>query len=285
MNRPLVLSVIERLLPMTLIALFYLVLTGAVAGIMVGFLGVGGGAILTPLCLMAFPKSGYDGNELIRVVFGTNMFLVAILSVSAAVKHHSNKKIDWRLVASMSPLAVIGSFAGAWLATVVDPGVLKKMFASILVISSLLLIIRGSEKPSVVSLKRELLPRRLLPFLGFFAGLLGGFLGIGGGIVMIPALILIFAYPVDRVAATSSSIIIFIGISGMISYMLHGGDTLALPGWSTGYVWWSAALPLALGGIPTARLGAVLNAKTHDTIMQRIFGAVLFLTAVKIFFS
>jgi uncharacterized membrane protein YfcA len=102
---------------------------------------------------------------------------------------------------------------------------------------------------------------------------------------MIPALILIFAYPVDRVAATSSSIIVFIGLTGMAAYMWHGMNALNLPGWSTGYVWLSAAIPLAIGGVPMARVGAMLNARTHDKLLQRIFGAAMFIISMRIFLS
>lgn len=270
---------------MTAVSILYLVLTGVLAGIAAGFLGIGGGAILTPLCLMIYPTLGFDSGEIVHVIFGTNMFLVAVFSLSAVAKHHRNNKIDWRIVALMAPMAVVGSFAGGWAATIVDAAVLKKAFSALLIVSSVLLVVRGSTKPSSSSLHGALLSRRLVPLLGFVTGFLGSFLGVGGGVIMIPALILLFAYPVDKVAAASSSIIVFIGMSGMSSYMMHGGNAMELPGWSTGYVWWSAALPLALGGIPAARVGAMLNAKTHDKTLQRIFGAVIFVIALKIFFS
>ncbi|MHB9028446.1 MAG: TSUP family transporter, partial [Candidatus Latescibacterota bacterium] len=55
--------------------------------------------------------------------------------------------------------------------------------------------------------------------------------------------------------------------------------------WSSGYVWWSAAIPLMAGGVPMAMIGAWLNARTRAKILQRIFGAVLFLLAIRILFS
>ena len=58
-----------------------------------------------------------------------------------------------------------------------------------------------------------------------------------------------------------------------------------LPGYSIGYVWWSAALPLMVGGIPMAQVGAWLNSKTHDTLLKRIFGLVILIISIKIFFQ
>ncbi len=270
---------------MTPFSLLLLFATGAAAGISAGFLGIGGGAVLTPLCLLIYPTLGIHEDVMIRVIFGTNMFLVVVFSLSAVLKHHGNNKIDWRTVAVMAPLAIMGSFAGAWAASLMASGGLKMAFAVLLTVSSLLIIIRGSTKPAGGrSDHRPLLPMKLLPLLGFVTGFAGSFLGIGGGVVMIPTLILVFAFPVDRVAATSSSIIIFIGLTGMFSYMWHGQGAAHLPPFSAGYVWWAAAFPLALAGIPMARVGARLNAMTRDRHLQRIFGVVLFFLAIKIIF-
>ncbi len=186
-------------------------------------------------------------------------------------------------MATLGPLAILGSILGAWIASIIDPWLIKKGFGLLLMVSSLLIVMRGTTKPVIKTQgTRPLLPIELLPSLGFVAGFAGSLLGIGGGIVMIPALILLFHFPMEKVAGTSSSVIIFIGISGTIGYIFHSYNTIDLPGWSTGYVWWQAAIPLALGGMPMARVGAWLNSKTEALTLKRIFGAILFIIAVRI---
>ncbi|MDP2983947.1 MAG: sulfite exporter TauE/SafE family protein [Candidatus Latescibacter sp.] len=271
---------------MPLIYILELLLAGAVAGFGAGYLGIGGGAILTPVCLILYPALGVTTPDLVKIIFGTNMFLVTAFSISAALRHHRNSRVDWRTVAIMSPIAVFGSITGSWAASVASPVMLKKAFAVLLIVSSLLIILKGSTKPAGPRQGGPILSGKFLLILGFVTGFLGSFLGIGGGIVMIPALILLFALPVAVVAGTSSSIIIFIGIASTLSYMWYGqGMQFTLPGWSTGYVWWSAAIPLMLGGIPAATLGACLNAKTHSRVLQRIFGAFLLALALRILLS
>lgn len=260
-----------------------LFLTGGLAGVLAGFMGVGGGAILTPICLLVYPMLGVDGGELVRIIFGTNMFLVAMFSISAVLRHHGNRRIDWRAVRIMVPVAVIGSIAGSWAAVEANPLLLKKAFAILLIVLSALIVLKGSTRPKGPASETPLLSRKFLPVLGFITGFAGSMLGIGGGLIMIPFLILLFSVPVTLVAGTSSAIIIFIGIGATVSYMFHGqGAGLDLPGWSTGYVWWSAAIPLMLGGVPMAAFGAWLNARTRARVLQRIFGAVLLILALRI---
>jgi len=270
---------------MTLFFIAMLIGTGALAGLAAGYMGIGGGAVLTPLCLFVYSIIGIQSGELVKVIFGTNMFLVMVFSISAVQKHHSNKKIEWRTVMVMGLPAVLGSFAGAWLASLIQSVVLEKAFAAMLFTSSVLIVLRGSAKPQGDgSDRRAMLPLKLLPALGFVTGFVGSLLGVGGGVVMIPSLILLFALRMDKVAGTSSSVIIFIGFTGMLSYMWYGRGLVDLPGWTTGYIWWSAAIPLAIGGIPMARLGAMLNSRTRQKLLRRIFGFVLLVISLKMFF-
>ena len=270
---------------MSVITIIELVLTGALAGLTAGFMGVGGGAVLTPICLIVYPAIGITSDDLVKIIFGTNMFLITVFSLSAVLKHHSNRKIDWNSVAVMGPLAIVGSVFGGWLASHSDPSTLIKSFAVLLAVSSVLIVFKGSTKPAGKDEgAKPLLPMRLLPLVGFIGGAFGSFLGIGGGAIMIPIMILAFAFPVDKIAGTTSSIFIFIGLFGMLSYMWYGRGMTDLPGWSTGYVWWSGAIPVALGGVPMAQVGAWINSKTHARLLQRLFGLILLIIALKILF-
>jgi uncharacterized protein len=269
---------------MTAASILALLATGAIAGIIAGFMGIGGGAILTPLCLMIFPAMGVGDESLIRVIFGTNMFLVTVFSLSAVSRHLGAATIDRRTILIMGIPAIFGAVTGSWTSSIVQAASLKSAYAVLLLISSILIVTRGGTKPTSGK-DHAFIPHRFKPLLGFVAGYLGSLLGLGGGVLMIPGLILLFAYPLDRVAATSSSVIIFIGLAGMGAYMWYGAGAVSLPGWSTGWVWWSAAIPMALGGVPMARVGAWLNTKTHDRILKRVFGAVLFIIAIKLLIS
>jgi uncharacterized membrane protein YfcA len=259
-----------------------LLLTGASAGLAAGFLGIGGGAILTPLCLVIFPAIGVYGDELLKVIFGTNMLLVTVFSFSAVALHHSSNMIDWGLIKKLGPLSILGSITGALTASVADTSILRLGFAVILVFASVMIFLRNTRyfKPKNST---PILKPSFLPLVGLTAGFIGSFLGLGGGVVIIPVLILLFHYPVERVAPTSSSLIIFTGLTGTIAYMFQGNN-IELPGISAGYVWLSAAIPIMLGGVPLARVGAWLNLRTGNAALQKFFAALLLVIGIKILF-
>jgi uncharacterized protein len=259
-----------------------LLLTGAAAGLMAGFFGVGGGFIITPLCLLVYPALGIDNGNLIKIIFGTNMFVVTAFSVSAVIMHAKKGNVLWKIVLIIAPLAVLGSLAGSLLASHTDSSSLKKAFAVFLLLAAAITFKnRKGEVDGSGIIARPLLTEKYLPALGGLAGFLGSFLGIGGGIVMISPMILLFGLPIKKVAGTSSAVIIFIGITATIGYMFFGPD-LEIPGLSTGYVWWSAALPLVIGGVPMARFGALMNSKTHGDVLKILFCVIIFAIGLKL---
>lgn len=267
---------------MDLTGFIELLLTGAAAGLMAGFFGVGGGFIITPLCLLVYPALGIENDNLIKIIFGTNMFVVTAFSVSAVIMHAQKGNVLWKIVLIIAPLAVLGSLAGSWSASHADPSNLKKAFAVFLLIAAVVTFKKNSQSAEGFGIaNRPLLTEKYLPVLGIITGFLGSFLGIGGGIVMISPMILLFGLPIKKVAGTSSTVIIFIGITATIGYMFFGPD-LKIPGLSTGYVWWSAALPLVIGGVPMARYGALLNSKTHGDVLKTLFCVIIFAIGIKI---
>ena len=147
---------------MPLINILELLLAGAAAGFGAGYLGIGGGAILTPVCLILYPVLGVVTPDLVKIIFGTNMFLVTAFSAASAMRHHRNNRVDWRTVAVMVPVAVIGSIFGSWAASTASPVMLKKAFAVLLIVSSLLIVLKGSTKPDGRIDGSSILSRRFL---------------------------------------------------------------------------------------------------------------------------
>ena len=118
-----------------------------------------------------------------------------------------------------------------------------------------------------VRLRRLMLDRKLLA-IGGGGGLLSGLLGVGGGIVMVPALVLWARYSQREAHAVSLGAIIPISAAGIATYGIAGEVR-----------WWQA-LGLAAGSIAGAPLGARLLARIDERLLKVVFG--LFLVAVAV---
>ena len=127
---------------------------------------------------------------------------------------------------------------------------------------------RGTD-PAVAPADHEL--RRnlwLLVVIGVMAGSLSGFLGVGGGIVMVPAFTNWVGLPLKRAIATSLVCVGLVSIPGTITHQLLGD------------IDWLFALPLVVGAVPGARVGAHLAIRASDRALRITVGSVLGTIAV-----
>jgi uncharacterized membrane protein YfcA len=114
----------------------------------------------------------------------------------------------------------------------------------------------------------------ILIFIGLLAGLLSGMFGIGGAIIVIPALVFILGLSQHQAQGTS------------LAFMLPPVGILATWNyWKEGYVNWKFALILSLTFFVGAYLGSQFSVNVSDKLLRRIFGGLLMLIAVKMIFS
>lgn len=110
-------------------------------------------------------------------------------------------------------------------------------------------------------------PWRLV-LIGAVAGLFSGLLGIGGGIVMVPAFSGWLRIPLKETIATSLACVAVIATPGMVTHAIQG------------HIDWSYALPLAIGVIPGARIGAHLTITMHERVLRLAVATVLGVVAL-----
>ncbi len=114
----------------------------------------------------------------------------------------------------------------------------------------------------------------LLLLIGLVSGLLAGVLGVGGAIIVIPALVFILGMSQHQAQGTSLAFMVPpIGILATWNY------------WKAGYVNWKFALVLAITFMAGAYLGSLFSLQIPDKVLRKIFGVLLFVAAAKMFFS
>ena len=93
-------------------------LLGAVAGFFAGLLGVGGGAIMVPVLALMFSAQGFPKEHLMHLALGTSMAAIVFTSISSLRAHHRHGAVHWNIVRTITPGILVGTFAGAQLASV-----------------------------------------------------------------------------------------------------------------------------------------------------------------------
>ncbi len=232
-----------------------LVVSGAVVGFAAALLGVGGGFILVPVMYWAMAGAGVAEDVALRTAFGTSLLVIIPTVLSSTWRHHKKGAVVWRVALILGGCGAIGALAGSTLAAYLPGEALRVGFGVfILVVSARMLV--GIRAEGVIT--DWTLSPRLLPLiaLGLSMGIISGLTGLGGGALMVPALVLLFRFPMLRAVATSSAAIIFTAPGGIIGYIVHG---LGVPGrlpYSIGYVNLAVFLALVALSVPMAQLGA-----------------------------
>lgn len=236
---------------MSLLIDICIVLTGVFVGVLGGLLGFGGSSISTPLLRMIFRIPPY-------YALASPLPMTLVSASISSMKYHSEGLIDWDVVWRMLPLIIPGSFLGAYATKYIDGRVLMLLTALFLIYVALRFL--GSHGGFRI---KNVAPWKLW-VAGFFTGLLSGMLANGGGILIVPILVLL-GLGVKRAIGTSVALVLF---SAIPSILVH---------WYLGHIDWLLTLYLTLGAIPGAYLGAHITVGMRRDKLKRMYGIFLFL--------
>ncbi len=260
-----------------LIYILALLVTGALVGLVSGMLGVGGCFIMIPVQYWVLTAMGIDPTLAIRVAFGTNLLVVLPTALSGALRHHKKNAVLWKQGVILGLTSIPFTFAGAWVASNLPGSVLKTIFGFAILLGALRMAtahpIRVHGEPHANPLTYAL--------LGMIFGFVTGLIGIGGGVLMVPLMVVFLNYHMHEAVATSTAVMTFTSLGGAIAYMLYGLGVHGLPPYSIGYVNLLQWILLAGTSIPMAQVGAHLAHKIHPHGLKWIFIAVMVYMGLK----
>ena len=257
-----------------------LLAAGAGAGFIAGLLGVGGGIIIVPVLFQVFGLFDVPDAVRMHAAVGTSLSTIIATSLSSMRSHHRRGSVDWSLLRSWAPWVAVGVVAGAALAAVVSGPVLTGVFASgVLVIAGYLALapegLRLASSP----------PRGVVRAgVGGTIGCVASMMGIGGGTLSVPTMVLC-GYPVRLAVGTSSAIGMIIATFGTAGFAVAGWGAEGVPPGSIGYVNLLAFAILVPMTVSFAPLGARVAHKIAPRILRIAFAAFLLLTATSMWLS
>ena len=241
-----------------IIYVLVLLITGIVVGFASGLLGVGGGFIMVPVQIWALTSIGIDPTIATRVALGTSLGVILPTALSGCHGHACRGVMMWRPGIDMGLSGLLGAFLGGTIATHIPGDFLRKFFGLVVLASALLLLFSGR-----ISLKGSGTPRDEFKeniskylLLGSIVGLVSGLSGIGGGVILVPAMVIAIGFTMHQAVGTSSIAIAIISIGGILSYALNGQGVIGLPPHSFGYInilQWAllsgTSIPMAQAGV------------------------------------
>jgi uncharacterized membrane protein YfcA len=229
-------------------------LFGALSGTLGGLMGVGGGILLVPLLLHFLGQSQHQAQ-------GTSLAFIIPMAVVAVIPYVQNDSVPWALVGMLALGAVPGVMTGAAVARRTPAGRLRFWFGFAILAAALRLLIAPP-----AGLGGSPWPLAWNAPLGYAIGTLAGLLGVGGGVFLVPALVLGQGLSQHSAQGVSLALIVPIGLVGTVSYARRGhSGTRLLPA-------------LFAGGILGGWLGATLAHTLRGPTLSRAFA--LFLVVV-----
>jgi uncharacterized membrane protein YfcA len=233
------------------------VAVGALSGVLSGMFGIGGAVLTTP----AIRVLGATALEAI----GSTLPSILPSSISGSLRYNREGFVRHRIMMITSAFGIPASVIGSRLSRAVPGNGHALMIATaVLVGYTAYRTALPSTLPPDASLPETLRESwRLLGLIGIAAGALSGLLGIGGGILMVPAFSTLVGLPLKDTIATSLACVGVFAIPGTITHAIQGDIN------------WTFALALAAGVIPGARFGAHFTIGTTDRTLRYTVGIAL----------
>ena len=246
---------------------------GVCVGFFSGLLGIGGGALMVPLLAFIFAAKGFPAPYVVHLALGTCVAAMLFTAASSARSHHRHKAVNASVLMRMVPGIIVGTLAGAALASRLDARLLTIAFTALIFYAATLMLIDVDTRT-----KREL-PG--IARLSLVAGAIGLFssLTATGGAAMVVAYLVRRNLSVHEAIGTASAVSWSLALAGTIGYLAAGAAVPGLPPWSIGFVYLPALAWIVAASMLMAPLGAAVAHRTPGRTLKRVFAVVLYALA------
>jgi len=233
---------------------------GLVAGFLSGLFGVGGGILIVPALVLAMRMDQ-------RLAHGTSLAAVLPIALSSTLGYGLEGKIDWPVAVLLSAGAVGGAVVGTHVLHVLPRRALALSFGILLVLTAVRLLVDHADAGGRGDLGVG--TGIALVLLGVATGGLAGLLGVGGGIFMVPAMVVLFRIPPAVARGTSLAVIIPTSVMGTWRNRRKGNADLPV------------AVVVGLAGVVSAFAASQVSVGMSETTSNVLFALLLLVVAAR----
>ena len=258
--------------------MIYIVIGALIIGMTLGLMGSGGSILTVPVLTYLL---GHNS----KAAIAESLVIVGGIAVVAMVPYAKSKQIDWRSVVLFGLPGMVGTYGGAWLAEFVSGTVQLTLFALVMLVAATMMF-RRSNVGQASSLSEEHAGRQAgnLPYgrqaawkigaEGLVVGVITGLVGVGGGFLIVPALVVLGGLSMRVAIGTSLAVIALKSASGFYKYL----DVLEDVGASID--WLTVAAFVAIG-VAGSLAGKRISARVNQRTLRHAFA--LFLIGMGLF--
>ncbi len=232
-------------------------------GLSLGLLG-GGGSILT------VPALVYLVGQTPQIAVTTSLVIVGANSIMGAMFHGTKGRLDWKVAITFGGAGMLVSYLSAGISKHISPEILLVVFALLMLVIGTMLLFRGAREDGISYTTKPLL---VVVASGAGVGLLTGILGVGGGFLIVPALVMLLGLPVQVAVGTSLVVIAMNSVAGFLGHI------------SSGSFDWMVTLIFVSAGLVGTFSGMRLSSRLSSSKLQKAFAVFVIALAFFLLFD
>ena len=255
-----------------------LIFLGVFAGLLSGFFGIGSGVILVPAYVFLFDYLNFRAEVIPLLATGTSMTTMAFTLPVASYTHYRNGKVNFNFAKKMILIAFLATLLGRYLALFMESETLQQIIAISLILAAVQIAFdfKPNRKNSSTSIFE-------LIVVSGSIGIITSFVGIGGGILLVPY----FTYKglnMHEAIGTSSIMGFSIAVAGATGAFLFNPSEAQELRFVIGSAYIPAVLVAGLTSMYFARLGANISANTESKMLKQAFAILVIIAALRVFY-
>ncbi len=239
----------------------WLIPLGFAAGLLGSIIGLGGGIIIVPvLTFFGFSPALAASNSI---------FAVFSNAIASSISYAKQRRIEYSIGLKLGLLSIPGTIVGAFVSSEITPSIFKILFALILISASIYIFSKRKLEQKNYNLSKQIMI--LAIGASFFAGIISGLFGVGGGIIFVPLMVVAMGLSMKNAAPTSQFILLFASASALVTHTILGHPDFY------------QALLLAIGAFVGGLVGARLSLEIKENSLKILISIVMIAAAVKLF--
>jgi len=246
-----------------MIELIAISVVAVIIGLSLGLLGSGGSILTVPALVYIL---GQDE----KIAIASSLAIVGFIAATGAYRYHLKQQVNWPIVWMFGIPSMFASYFAAGLSTYLSGMTQMGLFSVVMLLASFSMIRKKQNKDITDKMSNASIK---IGIYGVFVGCVTGLVGVGGGFLIVPALVLFARLPMTNAVASSLAIITLQSFSGFIKYNAIMAEQQLTLDWNTIF------MVGAIGAIGSIA-GQKISSKIPQQILKRFFGFFLLIMGV-----